>query len=668
MRLLSTHTLQLEEFIGDTAPDYAILSHTWEKEEVIFPDLVGGDLDKARSKAGFAKVQGACALARRQDYDYIWIDTCCIDKSSSAELSEAINSMYRWYRNSAVCYAYLSDVHAGGIGTQFEKTQLERSRWFERGWTLQELIAPNDVEFYNADWGLIGEKKDPQLLPIISRASLVDECVLGLAVELQDVSVAKKMYWASRRRTTRKEDGAYCLMGLFDVNMPLLYGEGGKAFARLQQEIAKATADQSILAWYCSPYDRSQYWVGKKTLPSCFAPSPRCFRKSGSISPLREAPITRSILGHVNLMTNSTAFMAIIKEKTKGDSQIEVILHCQIGPIPGTFPTIILRQHLGNPRHYTRLLCDGLVTQSSLYTPESLLAHPGVNWAERQMKPLGFRDKEWGKGNPRETFQVILESVANEKVFEVEYVTIPLTLLHRGGFTSAPEEFMEMQGDGRTPRYYAPIHTFWLLPLAIEGSTMTLSIEEAAPLRRWNRGNCQMILNLDYCMPGTPDLREPVHIMAGVARISVQSAAKEAISGRHQRFGTAVVAFGLTPRGHLYSKPGWCALVNGDGVSNLEGFYASRQLDIQDPEPDSLLDLGNGVVLKASFVPTNVSDRLFGIVKLLVATQDSENKTVVDGRKHVIIKADADMNQTRKDGNGANSREMVGSLLHFLNP
>jgi hypothetical protein len=120
MRLLNTRSLQLEEFIGGPGRKYAILSHTWEKEEVVFPDMA--DLDKARAKAGFAKIQGACTLAASQGYDYIWIDTCCIDKSSSAELSEAINSMYRWYSWSGVCYAYLCDVN--------DSTQIEGSRWF----------------------------------------------------------------------------------------------------------------------------------------------------------------------------------------------------------------------------------------------------------------------------------------------------------------------------------------------------------------------------------------------------------------------------------------------------------------------------------------------------------------------------------------------------------
>lgn len=141
MRLINTRTLQLEEFFDTFPPGYAILSHTWEKEEVLFSDMT--DLGKARAKKDFAKLEGACHLAAKQKYEYIWIDTCCIDKSSSAELSEAINSMYWWYGQAVVCYAYLSDMES--------LSQIGDSRWFTRSWTLQELIVPSRVEFYAAD-------------------------------------------------------------------------------------------------------------------------------------------------------------------------------------------------------------------------------------------------------------------------------------------------------------------------------------------------------------------------------------------------------------------------------------------------------------------------------------------------------------------------------------
>jgi hypothetical protein len=165
-------------------------------------------------------------------------NSCCIDKTSTAELSEAINSMFRWYREARVCYAYLADVQ--------EATQLADSRWFTRGWTLQELVAPSTVWFYTVDWQYLGSKVDLQLE--LQRVTGIDTGVLTDGV-LEKVSIAGRMSWAAKRQTTRIEDRAYSLMGIFDVNMPLLYGEGKKAFVRLQEEIMKTSDDQSLFAW-----------------------------------------------------------------------------------------------------------------------------------------------------------------------------------------------------------------------------------------------------------------------------------------------------------------------------------------------------------------------------------------------------------------------------------
>lgn len=174
--------------------------------------------------------------------------SCCIDKTSTAELSEAINSMFRWYGKAAVCYAYLSDVK--------DATQLAESRWFTRGWTLQELVAPRTVWFFNSSWRYFGSKRD--LRREIQEITSIDETVLtglvfvdGLLEDgvLGDVSIARRMSWAAKRQTTRLEDRAYSLLGIFDVNMPLLYGEGEKAFTRLQEAIMKNSDDQSLFAW-----------------------------------------------------------------------------------------------------------------------------------------------------------------------------------------------------------------------------------------------------------------------------------------------------------------------------------------------------------------------------------------------------------------------------------
>jgi hypothetical protein len=168
---------------------------------------------------------------------------CCIDKTSSAELSEAINSMFRWYQKAQVCYVYLTDVSGHNSSRENE---LSQSRWFTRSWTLQELIAPKFVIFYSKTWETIGTKE--HLSHTISKITSIDEDILcGSSLEL--VSAAKKMSWAATRQATRKEDVAYSLLGLFDINMPLLYGEGQKAFTRLQEEILRSSYDHSLFAW-----------------------------------------------------------------------------------------------------------------------------------------------------------------------------------------------------------------------------------------------------------------------------------------------------------------------------------------------------------------------------------------------------------------------------------
>lgn len=239
MRLLVTETREVKEFPG-SPPSYAILSHRWRQGEVTLQDLSRSDV---QSMEGYSKLSKACEMAQDFGFEYLWMDTCCIDKSNSVELSEAINSMYMWYMNSGICLAYLDDV-AGSIFLD----DCSGSVWFSRGWTLQELIAPAEVLFYDRNWSLLGTRAS--LGTYIEKASGIEQRIL-LTRRFDDVSVAKKMSWASRRVTTRLEDEAYCLMGIFNVNMPALYGEGRKAFIRLQEEILKQTNDHSIFAWGC---------------------------------------------------------------------------------------------------------------------------------------------------------------------------------------------------------------------------------------------------------------------------------------------------------------------------------------------------------------------------------------------------------------------------------
>jgi hypothetical protein len=277
MRLLNTYSLELEEFGGNDTPCYAILSHTWEKEEVSFQDMQDGT---AVNKAGYAKILASCDQAARAALCYIWVDTCCIDKTSSAELTEAINSMYQWYQNAYVCYAYLSDVSVLQ-DSKVDGSAFAKSRWFTRGWTLQELIAPSRLIFYSRDWKPFGTRAE-------LKAKISD--ITGINVNIldgqspQSASVAARMFWASKRVTTRVEDTAYCLMGLFDVNMPLLYGEGGNAFIRLQEEIMKVSDDHSLFAWKGEIIDNRRTYLYTGLL----ANSPNCFVDSGNIVPTRK--------------------------------------------------------------------------------------------------------------------------------------------------------------------------------------------------------------------------------------------------------------------------------------------------------------------------------------------------------------------------------------------
>lgn len=236
MRLINAQSLELEDFFLGTKPQYAILSHTWGFNEVTYQDIMNGN---ARAKEGYTKIEKTCKLAITMNLSYVWVDTCCIDKTSSAELSEAINSMYRWYRDSTVCYAFLADVE----GTGPDETMLY-SRWFTRGWTLQELIAPRNVEFYNSQWQYICTRDEQATL--ISRGTTIDIGVLKHLYGPEGFSVAQRMSWAARRETTRIEDGAYCLLGIFSVNVSLIYGEGDNAFRRLLEAIITRGNDLTI--------------------------------------------------------------------------------------------------------------------------------------------------------------------------------------------------------------------------------------------------------------------------------------------------------------------------------------------------------------------------------------------------------------------------------------
>jgi hypothetical protein len=255
-----------------------------------------------KQRSGYQKIQACCNQAASDGFEYAWVDTCCIDKRSSAELSEAINSMYRWYQDCAVCYAYLADV-PNDVDATIQRRKFERSRWFTRGWTLQELIAPSVLEFYGDQWISRGQGASlgtqRSLSDEISNLTGIPSPVLLREAQLSFYSIAQKMSWAAGRETTRVEDRAYSLMGLFNVNMPLLYGEGNRAFFRLQEELMKISADETLFAWELPPLpDRSGY-------PGILAKSPDSFVHYASIdqrdslfgSTQRTAPFAMTNMG-----------------------------------------------------------------------------------------------------------------------------------------------------------------------------------------------------------------------------------------------------------------------------------------------------------------------------------------------------------------------------------
>lgn len=218
MNLIDTSTLQLQHVSESEKTPYAILSHTWGDDEVTYQEL--SNIEKAKSKLSYTKILRTCRIAASRGLRYAWIDTCCIDKSSSAELTEAINSMFRWYREAAVCFAYISDLPPRKGGPALDWLNDCRYRWLTRGWTLQELVAAANIEFYDAEWGYRGDKA--ALVRQLHLTTGIDEQVLADSNLLPEVPIARKMSWAAGRQTTRTEDMAYCLLGLFDISMPMI--------------------------------------------------------------------------------------------------------------------------------------------------------------------------------------------------------------------------------------------------------------------------------------------------------------------------------------------------------------------------------------------------------------------------------------------------------------
>ncbi|WYZ39570.1 hypothetical protein EsH8_III_001484 [Colletotrichum jinshuiense] len=232
-------------------------------------------------RLGAVKLAGCCKQAKADGLDYAWIDTCCINKANYTEYGEAINSMFRWYQAAEVCYAILTDVPPKDDSTW--KSKFRTSRWFQRGWTLQELLAPTNLAFYSNDWCVLGTKL--QLSTVIGDITGIPARFLLGASNLHEASVAQRMSWAAKRTTKKIEDVAYSLFGIFNVTMPMIYGEGTQAFIRLQKEIMSSTADDSILAWGLDPTpDASEPPEASANLfGGALATSPLAFENSGKV-------------------------------------------------------------------------------------------------------------------------------------------------------------------------------------------------------------------------------------------------------------------------------------------------------------------------------------------------------------------------------------------------
>ena len=282
---------------------------------------------RPQGQKGYRKIQKACQQAFRDGYEYIWIDTCCINKESSAELSEAINSMFSYYSTAEICYAYLQDVFCDDGHNAFDGAACVHpvrgeigpdTRWFTRGWTLQELIAPSNLIFFDLAWNRIGSKEEQR--ENVAYITKIDKHLLTAgspSAELNCYSVAARMSWAAHRHTTRPEDRAYSLLGLFGINMPLLYGEGINAFQRLQEEIISRTNDQSILAWHCGEPSSSSYAVS--------ADSPEEFEGMSQVVPWPHSPRSSSRLTNSALEIE----MPVIQlQETSGERMEYVLLNC----------------------------------------------------------------------------------------------------------------------------------------------------------------------------------------------------------------------------------------------------------------------------------------------------------------------------------------------------
>ncbi|KAE8376536.1 HET-domain-containing protein [Aspergillus bertholletiae] len=330
MRFINVQAYRLEEFFNEQVPPYAILSHTWgnDQDEVSFRDITKGNTKGASANHWPIKLERYCKQAAKDGLNYVWIDTCCIDKTNSVELGEAINSMFRWYKEATICYAYLTDVtvEAFEINNPYMESEFSISRWFQRGWTLQELLAPGNLYFYNSTWTFLGSKKKIKILRLVEKITGIPRPFLRGTRELKNASIAQRMSWASRRITKRKEDITYCLLGIFDIMIPMIYGEGDRAFIRLQEELIKKTRDDLIFAWGLESTESASADSKDMISAGVFATSPADFINSSYILPEK-----REIKSTATFIVDGGCVRSNLPLYTDSTGQLFGLLNCGSG-------------------------------------------------------------------------------------------------------------------------------------------------------------------------------------------------------------------------------------------------------------------------------------------------------------------------------------------------
>ncbi|KAI1126213.1 HET-domain-containing protein [Nemania abortiva] len=601
MRLLSVDSFVLEEFFEPNVPKYAILSHTWREGEILFEDI--RDSEQAKKKRGYQKVQRACELAKSHDYKYIWIDTCCIDKSSSAELTEAINSMYRWYKESGVCYAFLSDVSEDDASLFFRRS-LRDSRWFRRGWTLQELLAPNNVQFYSSKWKNIGNKREGPLCSIISDITKIDESILR-GKDIFEISIARRMYWASGRETTRIEDGAYSLLGIFDINMPLIYGEGRKAFRRLQEEILRTTDDQSIFAWHNARVEGYPVDI--------LASAPSEFADSGSISPYTPFRVNRKATSITNQgIAIELPILSIpnpLHTEYSPFEEIDAILDCQLGSAPGTFPTIRLRSvesgGINGQRHYYRIMVGDTLTKVKNHNDYDLLTGNAIGFDPTQLHQDIYKSAIDKLNWSYRVETIIITRQLPKSKSHLDPIQIPWSLSLLAG-------------------EYAPDNTsFWLA--LFSSDTHGVYISGVYPKERWDESLQQMRVSP---LPNSVFSQGRVCRIEGAFDIVVYSGSHRADSVMK---ATLIIGRMSFNRRDSHLRP-WCQVkvpsIKADMISKDIEDYNNQEINVRQtsssyiPAESSEFVLHQRVKLKASVQTMEVSGRFYHMVSLFALRHD----------------------------------------------